>query len=313
MWCGHPGCPMFRRGAAILAAGHRGLCSQDGRTTSSGEFSALHRSAIRCNLGEMTTRAPHPSEWSWLAALFGAWLVWMIASVALCGDGFIHPEAYSFLPHYLSGRRLVDLVLDNRVTDWGLYQARELGFVFDFLDAQFFAWCRDRGFLHFFSASHYLFLLGAGLILWTIAVRHLHLGRGLAVGLVLLLWTSPSATLHTSLYRISKVGLLFAVFLAAWLWLGASRAEGKVASVMLFGAASLMWPMFDKQGLIFLCGAVAFLSAQFMASRSRADLRLLAAGLASFLGAWIYQKWLGPGLIAAVQGYEIGRGYASDQ
>ena len=128
---------------------------------------------------------------------------------------------------------------------------------------------------------------------------------------MLLLWTSPSATLYSSLYRISKVGLLFAVFLAAWLWLGASRAEGKVASVMLFGAASLMWPMFDKQGLIFLCGAVAFLSAQFMASRSRADLRLLAAGLASFLGAWIYQKWLGPGLIAAVQGYEIGRGYAT--
>ncbi len=246
--------------------------------------------------------------------LFVLWCGCMALSLALCGSGFLHPESYSFLPHYLSGRPLLELIYDNHITDWGNYQARDPGFFFDWLDCQFIAWCVQRGHPHFFSATHYLMHLAAGFALWRIAVRYLGTGRFIALGLVLLLWTSPSAMLYSSFYRAAKVGLFLATLLVIWAWLAAREdrpgAPGWTRAV-LFGVLAAALPMFDKQGFLFLGAFVCFLARNVFVRRSVRDQRLLISGLAALAFAWSYQRFLGPGITRHLLGYEVNRGYTS--
>src|SRR5436305_1941335 len=81
------------------------------------------------------------------------------------------------------------------------YKARELAFVVDWVDAQFIGWCTRKGHPHFFSLSHYVLLLASGIVLWRISRAHLDLPPVVAAGLVLLLWSSPTAQLYSSFYR----------------------------------------------------------------------------------------------------------------
>jgi hypothetical protein len=249
-----------------------------------------------------------------LLSLAAAWVAFVTASVALCGPGFLHPESYSFLPHYLSGRPLPDLIFDNRVTDWGNYQARELGFVFDWIDCRFIAWCVTRGHPHFFSATHYVFLLVAGIAIWRMATRHFGLGRLAAFGLVLLLWTGPSAVLYTSFYRAAKVGLLLVVLLTAWAWLNARASKSGAREAWfaaLFAVLAALLPMFDKQGLLFLGALVLFLARNAAIGRDRTSVRLLVAGVGAVLVAFCYQRFIGPALTRSLLGYEVNRSYAT--
>ena len=249
-----------------------------------------------------------------LLVLCAAWLGFAFVSIVLCGAGFLHPESYSFLPHYLSGAPLLDLIYDNRITDWGNYQARELGFIFDWLDCQFIAWSVQRGHPHFFSATHYGFLLLAGVALWRIGTRHLGLDRLVAFGLVLLLWTCPTAMLYTSFYRAAKVSLLLTTLLVVWAWLNArAHRDGGRGwfHVALFGLLAALLPMFDKQGLLFLGAAVLLLARNAIVQRTACDRRLLVAGLLALAFAWSYQRFIGPAITLHLLGYEVNRGYTA--
>ena len=249
-----------------------------------------------------------------LLVLCATWLGFTLFSIVLCGAGFLHPESYSFLPHYLSGAPLLDLIYDNKITDWANYQARELGFVFDWLDCQFIAWSVQRGQPHFFSATHYGFLLLAGIALWRIGTRHLGLDRLVAFGLVLLLWTCPTAMLYTTFYRAAKVGLLLTTLLVVWAWLNArAHREGGRGwwQVALFGLLAVLMPMFDKQGLLFLGAAVLLLARNALVQRTACDRRLLVVGLLALALAWSYQRFIGPAITSHLLGYEVNRGYTA--
>lgn len=250
-----------------------------------------------------------PPALAWLL-LLGAGLALAVISVALCGSGFLHPESYSFLPHYLSGRPFLELVFDNRVTDWGNYQARELAFVFDWCDARFIGWCFEHGRLHFFSLSHYAFVFFAGVVLWRICVAELALPPLISLALVLLLWTCPTALLYTSFYRSAKAGCLFTVLLTVWAWLRAHRTGSWLGAVGLAISAALM-PLFDKQGFIFLAWLILWLIWQAFQRRNPLAYRLLGAGMAAFAFALIYQRALGPWLALKIVGIPLNLGYAS--
>jgi hypothetical protein len=249
-----------------------------------------------------------------LLALLVAWIGFVAASVALCGAGFIHPESYSFLTHYLYDEPFLKLIYNNRITEWGNYQARELAFVFDWLDCQFIAWSVRHGHPHFFSATHYTFLLLGGIALWRIATGHLGLSRIAAFAVVLLLWTCPTAMLYSTFYRAAKVGLLLATLLTIWAWLNARAAEpGPRAPwrITVFGVLALMMPMFDKQGLLFLGALVLFLVRNAIVTRSGRDRQLLLAGLAALAIAWCYQRWIGPAITHHLLGFGVDRGYTA--
>ena len=257
---------------------------------------------------EKLEAAPEPL---WLLALGAAWLGVVAVSLGLCGSGFVHPEIYSFLPHYLSGQPFFEIITDNRVTDWGHYQARDLSFVFDYADCQFIDWCWRHGHPHFFSAMHYLLLLAAGLALWRVATRYCGVSRLLAFALVLLLWSGPSVMLYTAFYRVAKMGLLLATLLAAWAWFRARAPRAGGARVALFGVTAVLLPMFDKQGLIFLGALVLFLARQALVHQTPRERRLFFSSVAALALAWCYQRFLGPWMIAHIHHYEIERDYAS--
>ena len=67
------------------------------------------------------------SAW-WLAAALIAFLV--LSPFAL-RKGHIHAEAYTFLQHYLSGKDALRVIFDPNITDWSMYNARDLSYAVD--------------------------------------------------------------------------------------------------------------------------------------------------------------------------------------
>ena len=83
-----------------------------------------------------------------------------------CGDSpSTHPEGNCFLIHYNSGVNPVKLIFDPLRTDWASFQARELSYLVDYLDAKFIVFSIRQHHAHFYSLSALLLLLAsAGLM-----------------------------------------------------------------------------------------------------------------------------------------------------
>jgi hypothetical protein len=261
-------------------------------------------------------RAPATSGWLiWMLAFLALWAGFVGVSVKLCGNGFIHPETHTFLPHYLSGRPMLELIYDNQATEWGHYQARELAFVFDYMDSQFIAWSAEHGHPHLFSACHYLMLLLAGFALWRICAKYLGLDRFVALGFVALLWFAPTAMLYTSFYRGAKVAVLTASLCTMWTWFSIvnDRRGGLAcyAKYVLFALCAFAMPMVDKIGLAFLCILCGFLACRWWRSRARVDASLVMTGGAALGMAFLYGWWIGPALTIALNHYPAETGYSS--
>ena len=75
------------------------------------------------------------------------------------------------LPYYLSHKPLWSKIYDSDVLDGGMYQARELSYLFDYIDCKFIDGCVALGQPHFLSVTHYVFMLLIGLELWRFGVR----------------------------------------------------------------------------------------------------------------------------------------------
>ena len=251
-----------------------------------------------------------------LVALLALWLLFVGWSVYSCGDGFLHPETYGFIPHYLSPRPVLELIYDHDRTNWGTYQARELSHLFDWLDVQFIAKCVDAGRPHFFSLTHYAFLLAAGIATWRVANRYFGLGHVVSIGLALLLWTAPTAVLYSSYYRTAKVGLCLAALLFVWAWnysQGFARTWGKpgIWPATALWLAGVAMPMFDKQGLLFLIAGAAFLAARSFATKERSDRVLFGVGGAALCFAILYNHALDPWITERLLGYRPSFDYQS--
>jgi hypothetical protein len=241
---------------------------------------------------------PAPERGPWLLWILLLWACFVVASIAACGAGFLRPEAFTFLPHYLQDRPWYEIVFDTAGTDMATYQARELGHALTFLDSRFILWSVLAGHPHFFSASHYLLLLGCGFLLWQITARSLRLPAPVSLGFILLLWTSPTAFLYSSFYRGGKMGLCFGTLLLAAVWFsfqrlpaGAPRRERQL--LVWLGIAALL-PMFDKQGLVFLFVAAAFCAQRALVTGHWKDRAvLIPIGVALFV-ALTYNWIIGP-------------------
>ena len=101
-------------------------------------------------------------RWKWTLWIVILWAGFVAASVAACGAGFLRPEAFTFLPHYLQHRPWYEIVFDTAGTDSSAYHARELGHALTYLDSRFILESVLAGHPHFFSVTHYVLLLGCG-------------------------------------------------------------------------------------------------------------------------------------------------------
>lgn len=217
-----------------------------------------------------------PSLASTLAT--GVGLVLLLGLVAhafvFWGRGVIDQEAMVFVINYLADRPFLATIFDPTLNDWGLYQARELSYVFDWLDARLFARLMvDWHVLLFVPFSSVLSVAAMVSIYLAGARRVLRLPWTTALLLLALFFSTIVVQSSTAiLYRSSKIVLtalqMLFFFRALWL-LEPTRAKvsfGDVAGLTLIGVL-MSWV--DRQGYA---------------------LMMVVATVSGFL--WVRQRWL---------------------
>lgn len=165
-------------------------------------------------------------------------------SAALLRGGYVNPEAETFIPHYLANAPLMGILFDPAHNDWGSYQARELSYVFDWIDCRFLVFSAAAGFPHFLSLTHYA---GAALIaiaIWTFSQRALRLGPAASMALVGLWLTSPCVLLGGNFYRSAKIvssAALVGASIGAWLHIHAKgRSPGSRCTAVAFALSLVL-------------------------------------------------------------------------
>lgn len=246
----------------------------------------------------------------------GAAALMLFLQICYSGGGSIEQESAGFLIHYLADRPLPAAIFDPARNDWGMYQARELSYFFDYLDARFIAFSVRHGVLHFYALSAFVMLL-LTVFVQQYAVRKLYpeLPSAFATALSVAFILTPCAY-QLSYFRSAKFGCALFFTVAGLLsfallqrrlkrpWLGVA---GIVFSLL---AASL----FDRQGAFFAagyCGAAGLLLLFFLrryASSTLPGVRRILAPLAAgalavvVLGTF-YNLRIAPELIWRYNGY----------
>lgn len=227
-------------------------------------------------------------------------------------DGGVIPfESNSFLLIYNEPRPLAQIIFDPRRTDWGLYQARELSYFFDALDARFIAWCIRAGIAHLLSLSTLFFMLGT-VFLQQYAFRRHFPRLGAVAGLLSLLYVLTPCAFNPLFFRSAKPGTAFIITASLALATELLRRRRKsYAGWVGFAALLLLGCGFDRTGLLYasgcaMSGAALWILAAAGVFRVRPDgwRNLAVAALAAVLAATIYNLLLAPLLIQAFNGYQ---------
>jgi hypothetical protein len=231
----------------------------------------------------------------------------LLAPLVFWQGGVLEEETISFLRHYLDGRSLARQVLDTHTNDFGTYQARELSYLVDALDARVFRALLARDHVLFFNASS----LVAGLLTVALvafgarAVFPSLSGAAALMSLLVYLSTCVLSSTQGIFYRATKplvAPCLLAAFFA--LRLGGRDHDSKRGQVLwpaLVFALATVASLLDRQG--FYETAVGAVCLGLLSLRRRA---LVPSTIALILAAGVglaYNYWLGPWLIHRVSGY----------
>jgi hypothetical protein len=238
--------------------------------------------------------------------------VFAVLPAAYWDGGLIEKESTFFVRQYLDGRPVLQKVFDPHANDIGTYQARELSYFFDWMDAQALraSVANDPGFLVPFSA------LAAGCL--TVAIFVVSTARWfprvppVTATLILLLYlTNHVYSVTTAVYYRSAKPLLAPIILAALFHLagvfarpGAPAAidariltRGSVVTFLLGCTMSLL----DRQGFFY---AFVMVVALALWHRARHNVRdCLLGGVAAVAAMVVYNVALGPWLVRSINGY----------
>jgi hypothetical protein len=239
-------------------------------------------------------------EWPWAALA----LAFVAAPALFWGGRVVFDETLSFiLRRYWSGRSFLQIVFDPR--GWDFYQARELSYAIDFLDAQWVRLLLSRDILFLVPPSSVLASLAVVLIGACLAPRALpQLGRATR-WLVLLVFLSNFVFVSTMgwLYRATKP-LVAPLLLGLLLLVLAEHRQprlGPRASFAAVFATALAMSLLDRQGLFYVLALAGCLALAW--ARTHRGLSL-ALGAFAAAAVWaVYNYALGPWIIHAVNGY----------
>jgi hypothetical protein len=234
----------------------------------------------------------------------------MIGSVVWQHGGVLSPEIESRLPYYLSHGSLPGKLFDSDYLDWGMYQARELSYFFDYIDCNFIAWSVALGHPHFLSLTHYVFLILISLVLWRFAVEELKLKSWIALCVLLLFWTTPDVFLGGAFFRTSKIGVALAVVVLYWQIFRILRAtrenpEHCLSTRLWLVCFGWAWAatLFDRQGVFMVAVILVFLGFRFLGYREKSVLKLSGAFVAAFALSLLYNYMIAPLLTLWINGY----------
>ena len=235
-------------------------------------------------------------------------LFFTIVSVIVIKGGYVNPELYDRIPHLLSGKSLAARVFDPGAMDYNLYQARELSYLVDQIDVAVIFEMIQRGVPNMISIMHYLLGTIAVLILYAFCRRDLELGFTTSVLMTILTWSAPCMMFGGSYTRSAKNGAaatLVAVFVITYRLLKKLRSGERPAlsELSLLGGLTLLMTLWDRQGFFTAISLFVFLTIIGVLTRESGIWRLLIAVLAAISASMVYNLYLGPWVIHALNGY----------
>jgi len=179
----------------------------------------------------------------------------IVHAITFWGRGIIDSEAMEFVLNYLQNRPFFAQIFDPQINDWGAYQARELSYVFDLIDARVFAALLDHHVLVFVPLSGVLGLSALSAVYFWGARRVLALNgvalcdrQGFyylisATFVVLILW------LIAKVRGQSAERCYFRVIFVNAAAIGATIFYNRIFAPWLIYALNGYWPNFSYQQL----------------------------------------------------------------
>jgi len=231
------------------------------------------------------------------------------------GYGIIDQEAMGFVLNYLQKRSILAAIFDPNMNDFGLYQARELSYLFDFIDARVFATLLDRHILLFVPMSGVIGLVALSAIyVWgarkVIGLDHVTTSLALSLFLSCIVVQASTAIF----YRSSKIALSVAL-IGLLFWLvslirdqDAERPAKLMKLALLFFLGMLM-SLCDRQGFYYLITATIIVAMLWLARMARGaqrwpnPFRIILTLLAAIIAAILYNQVIAPLIIHSLNGY----------
>lgn len=231
-----------------------------------------------------------------------------------------HQEANCFLIIYnYPAFPLLKLIFDPLRTDWQCFQARELSYFIDFIDARFIAWCIRHHIAHFYSLSAVMLLIASSGIIHASLKQLFPRSKAWTIALVPLFYTVCNLN-NLSFFRSSKpvvsFGVLILFFTLAKI-ISTPRKYHQICACIPVMITLLLLPGFDRTGFIstalYSAVATGLLAAAAIPHLSRytnlnsAHLKplliLSISGVFSVLLSEIYNFYLAPEIIHHYNGY----------
>ena len=241
-----------------------------------------------------------------------AWLAvaaLVLAPAVFWHGGVLEEETIVFLGNYLDGRTIIEKVFDPHGNDFNTYQARELSYLFDFLDAQWLRAILRSGLVLFIPPSAVLAsTLTAVLFLGGSARAFPRLpGSTRALVLLVLLTNYVFLTTMGLFYRATKpmmVPVVLASLSFVWVRLrpGAAAATALRDFAVVFSLGCLT-SAFDRQGFFYVVVLTGALGLTWAVRRGTVALALALGAAAASLASVAYNYRIGPWLIEAINGY----------
>jgi len=219
-------------------------------------------------------------------------------------SGFmLNREAFIYLDHYLEPRPIIEKIFDFRKNDVlpaDYYRPRDLGNIFNYIDAEMVLLSLRFNIRGLLSITHYVSLIFFALIQMYFAGKFFGRYSYWPVFLSLLLFiTSPGAFFTGNYIRTSKS--VITVFLAIIFWLiaGIYRKQirqSKTILILLF-ILSVSMALIDEVGIVFLLGFTAVAFFIYLADRSKDKFFLMLNFTLALVAAYFYRIFLGPFII----------------
>lgn len=261
----------------------------------------------------MNWAAAHTREKIYRARLLLAQLLVVSVIVApywYWDGGLLELEATNFIQQYLDSRGLLQKIFDPHANDLGTYQARELSYFVDYLDARVFRLLIAGGHVVFVPASALLSSLLTVIIFFRSARRYTALGALTATLLLLLYLTNYVHIVTMGMFYRSTKPVLAPLLMGTTFYImsligvnaqtAASAPVAKRAPLIVFALLSGM-SLLDRQGFFYALLGSAVLICHAVLARGRRDVPLAAVAAVAFAG--LYDLVLAPLIVESVNAY----------
>jgi hypothetical protein len=248
-----------------------------------------------------------------IAAAFLLPIALIVRAITFWGRGIIDSEAMEFVLNYLQNRPLLAQIFDPQINDWGSYQARELSYVFDLIDARVFAALLDQHILLFVPLSGILGLIAVSAVYFW-GARKIFALNGVMASMLLSLFLSCIVVQASTpiLYRSSKIILSIALLAFLFYTLSLLQRESrsltplKVTTLFLLG---LVMALCDRQGFYYLITATFAVLMLWLIAKVRGEaiergyFRVILVNVAAIGATIFYNRIFAPQLIHALNDY----------